>query len=210
MIYLDDLLILGATEQAARHQLATALNLLESLGFVTYIGKSVLSPLQKIVVSGYMYVNRFIISVPLPSPGQSQKYPLAITVCQLAHLQGCLSSSIQVVCLGPLNYRYLQQAKIQALRSGGHYESRVLLNKETKEELQWWAKNLMNWIGRALAHPNPSMEGWGAHCNGVRTGGLWSQSEQFLHANFLKLLGGSLSLQSNALQRKKQTFTFNF
>ena len=58
------------------------------------------------------------------------------TVRQLAHLLGRLCSSVQAVFPAPLYYRYLQQAKIQALRSGGHYESRVLLNPEAIEELQ--------------------------------------------------------------------------
>lgn len=61
----------------------------------------------------------------------------------------------------------------------------------------------MAWNGRALAHPDPvmiiesdaSMEGWGAHCNGVSTGGLWSQSEQFLHINCLELLACSFEIK---------------
>ena len=57
------------------------------------------------------------------------------TVRQLAHLLGRLSSSIQAVFPAPLYYRYLQQAKIQVLRSGGHNESQVFLNQEAKEEL---------------------------------------------------------------------------
>lgn len=79
------------------------------------------------------------------------------TVRQLAYLLGRLSSSIQAVFPAPLYYRYLQQAKIQALHSGGHYEFQVFLNQEAIEELQWWAENLMAWNGRALAHPDPSM-----------------------------------------------------
>ena len=124
------------------------------------------------------------------------------TVRQLAHLLGRLSSSIQAVFPAPLYYHYLQQAKIQALQLGGHYESQVFLNQEAIEELQWWAENLMAWNGRALAHPDPNMviesdpskEGCSAHCNGVSTGGLWSQSEQFLHINCLELLAGSFAI----------------
>ena len=41
------------------------------------------------------------------------------TVRQLAHLLGRLSSFIQAVFPVPIYYRYLQQAKIQALHSGG-------------------------------------------------------------------------------------------
>ena len=41
----------------------------------------------------------------------------------------------------------------------------------------------------------PRGEGWGAHCNGLSTGGLWSQSEQFLHINCLELLAGSFAIK---------------
>lgn len=59
-------------------------------------------------------------------------------------------------------------------------------------------ENLMAWNRSALAYPDPNMvmesdtskEGWGAHCNGASKGGLWSQSEQFLHINCLELLAG--------------------
>ena len=78
------------------------------------------------------------------------------TVQQLAHLLGRLSSSrsIQAVFPAPLYYRYLQQAKIQALRSGGHYESQVFLNQEAIEELQWRAEPYgLEWEGPCPPRP---------------------------------------------------------
>ena len=40
------------------------------------------------------------------------------------------------------------------------------------------------------------MRGWGTVCQGVKTGGLWSQMEQKLHINCLELLGGSFAVKS--------------
>ena len=210
IIYLDDLLILADSEQTARLHLATAQNLLENLGFVINLKKSVLSPVQKIEFLG-MTVDSLTLCLALPRDkirGIRRECESLIanpmtTVRQLAHLIGRLSSSIQAVFPAPLYYRYLQQTKIQALRSGGHYESQVVLNQEAIKELQWRAENLMAWNGRALAQPDPSIviesdaskEGWGAHCNGLSTGGLWSQSEQFLHINCLELLAGSFAIK---------------
>ena len=210
IIYLDDVLILADSEQTARLHLATAQNLLENLGFVINLKKSVLSPVQKIEFLG-MTVDSLTLCLALPRDkvrGIRRECESLIanpttTVRQLAHLLGRLSSSIQTVFPAPLYYRYLQQAKIQALRSGGHYESQVVLNQEAIEELQWWAENLMAWNGRALAQEDHSIiiesdasrEGWGAHCNGLSTGGLWSQSEQFLHINCLELLAGSFAIK---------------
>ena len=74
------------------------------------------------------------------------------TVRQLAHLLGRLSSSIQAVFPALLYYRYLQQAKIQALRSGGHYESQVVLNQEAIEELDR-EPNGLEWEGTSSTRP---------------------------------------------------------
>jgi len=41
---------------------------------------------------------------------------------------------------------------------------------------------------------------WGAHCNGVVTGGPWSQSEIDFHINHLELLAAFYALQSFVLQ----------
>ena len=58
--------------------------------------------------------------------------------------------------------------------------------------------------GRAILSSPPdlvietdaSKVGWGAVCQGVRTGGLWSQMEKKLHINCLELLAGSIAVKS--------------
>ena len=154
----------------------------------------------------------FVKALPSSSQGQSQEYSQGVRVfdCKSHYNSAPISTSPRSSELfhsssvpAPLYYNYLQQAKIQALRSESHYESQVVLNQEAIKELQWWAENLMAWNGRALAQPDPSIiiesdasrEGWGAHCNGLSTGCLWSQSEQFLHINCLELLAGSFAIK---------------
>ena len=41
-----------------------------------------------------------------------------------------------------------------------------------------------------------SLQGWGAVCNGTRTGGPWSQLEKQMHINCLELLVASEALKS--------------
>jgi len=41
-----------------------------------------------------------------------------------------------------------------------------------------------------------SMQGWGAVCAGVRTGGLWSQTERDHHINYLELLAATLAVKA--------------
>ena len=84
--------------------------------------KSVLAPVQRIQFLG-LSVDSVTLCLALPRDkvGSIRREceglianPVA-TVRQLAHLLGWLSSSIQAVLPAPLYYRYLQQAKIQAL-----------------------------------------------------------------------------------------------
>ena len=74
-----------------------------------------------------------------------------------------------------------------------NYESEVQLSIEAREEQVWWRDSLMDWNRKALVNGDPDLTierdasplGWGAVCNGVRTGGLWPQSERLLHINCL-------------------------
>ena len=46
-----------------------------------------------------------------------------------------------------------------------------------------------------IIETDASKVGWGAHCNGVGTGGLRTQSEQFLHIHCLELLAGFFAIK---------------
>ena len=69
-------------------------------------------------------------------------------------------------------------------------------NYSKRGELQWWIKNLTYFNGRYLIQAKPriliqtdaSMEGWGANCIGIETGGKWSVQDRKLHVNILELL----------------------
>ena len=61
-----------------------------------------------------------------------------------------MSSTIQAVLPAQINFRYLQQQQIQALKTQGPYYKKVILNRNSKEELQWWIKNLKFCSGRYL------------------------------------------------------------
>ena len=73
------------------------------------------------------------------------------------------------------------------------------------EELQWWLEQLAIWNDRDIHQPPPdlvietdaSLIGWGAICQGVQTGGLWSQEEQLEHINVLELTAGMFAVQAS-------------
>ena len=65
VLYLDDMLILAQTREMTRECLATALELLLSLGFIINLKKSVLNPTQKIEFLGFQIDSqRMTISLP--------------------------------------------------------------------------------------------------------------------------------------------------
>ena len=41
-----------------------------------------------------------------------------------------------------------------------------------------------------------SLQGWGAVCDGTRTGGPWSHAEQEMHINCLELLAATLAVKA--------------
>lgn len=49
-----------------------------------------------------------------------------------------------------------------------------------------------------IVETDASMQGWGAVCKGVRTGGPWSQIEQEHHINYLELLAAMFAVKAFA------------
>ena len=183
--YLDGFLIMEETRQLALQHAATTLNLLEGLGFVVNYPKSLLIPSQEIEFLGYI-VNSLNLSLSLPKDKikkvrQSCQKLLdnpVIIVRKLAKFLGLLSASIQAVFPAPLHYRYLQHAKNSVLKQQKSYEALVNLDPEAVQEVQWWRENLTAWNEKALLHQSTdltsetdaSLQGWGAHCQGISTG----------------------------------------
>lgn len=119
-----------------------------------------------------------------------------ISARQLAHMIGVFSSTIPAMFTAPLHYRELQSLKHQALQSGG-YSSLVTLSEGAKNDLEWWISNLDKMNGQPIHQDLPaliittdaSLFGWGAHCQGCKIGGPWSEEEKSHHINYLELLG---------------------
>ena len=216
IIYLDDLLFMYATQEGLREDMATARYLLENLGFVINLEKSVFVPTQKLEFLGFV-INTIDMILVLPDDKVKSIKSLCrtllgqqlVSVRDLSQLIGKLTASIQAVFPAPFHYRHLQHLKNQGLAKGSGYDSCLPLSREAREEIQWWLVDLEAWNGRAILSSPPdlvietdvSKVGWGAVCQGVRSGGLWSQMEKKLHINCLELLAGSFAVKSFAKNR---------
>ena len=111
--------------------------------------KSILNPVQEIEFLG-LTVNSVKMTLSLPEQRikriQDQCQDLHVkgfvTVLELTKLIGLLASTIQAVLLAQLNFRYLQQQQINALKPNGSYQQALSFNKESRKELQWWIQIL--------------------------------------------------------------------
>lgn len=106
-----------------------------------------------------------------------------LSIRQLSQLLGKLHTASQAILSAPVRYRQLQQLKIWSFRRSRSFDTLVTLDQDVKEELLWWRDQLKTWNGKDIVPPNPDMVietdtstmGLGAVCQGVRTGGPWSQ-----------------------------------
>ena len=192
IIFLDDILLVASTPEELRRMRDTTIFLLQSLGFLINVKKSVFEPTQKIEFLG-MVVDSVEMTLSLPEEKviarrkqcsemlEREKVPLR----ELSKLVGRLSASMLAILPAPLQYRGLQRQQIFELKEQGSYDHLVELTVEVKEEINWWLCNLDLYNGRSLITPPPqiviqtdaSKTGWGAACRNLRTGGPWSQEE---------------------------------
>lgn len=211
IIYLDDCIILAATAQEAEMARDTLIFILQHLGFSINFQKSILNPTHVIQFLG-VEVDSMNLKLSLPqekvdkiiSQCKSLLSVPKVSVRELMKLIGRLSSTAIAVLPAPLQYRAMQRQQIQELSSSRNYDSLIILTKEVKNELNWWCLNLQLSNGRLLVSPPPqlilssdaSLQGWGAYCNGQRTGGQWSAREKELHINVLELKAAKLAILS--------------
>jgi len=211
IMYLDDMLLMAQSKDELEEQLEQIQILLEGLGFVINRKKSHLHPTQSIQFLGFL-VNSEEMSVKLTEERvaeittQCRRIQRAgsLSVRQLARLIGKMTATIPAVYPAPLWYRELQRLKNQTLQISQSFEATVMLSQEALSELEWWATSMNLLNGKTIQPQEPSlvietdasMLGWGAVCSGVRTGGLWSQTEARNHINYLELLAATLAVKA--------------
>ena len=203
VVYIDDILVLADTPVALREHVLALWYLLENLGFILSQKKCQLAPTQTIEFLGFI-VNSRMMELKLPAE-KSKKIRLEarklleapqIQARDLSRLIGKMSAAMRGIPPAPLFYRTLQAELAQALAHHDQdYNASLVLTREAKEELQWWIDHLLQWNGKALISPKPtvtittdaSLTGWGATCQESRTGGPWSFLEAQEHINWLEL-----------------------
>ena len=125
-----------------------------------------------------------------------------IIIVDLTKLIGKLGSTAQAILPAQIQVRYLQGFQIQALKLSKCYHVKVHIDQVAKEELFWWIENLRLYNGKSLIllpadlgiSTDASTKGWVATCQGISTGGPWSEEEQKAHINILELKAVHLAI----------------
>lgn len=211
IIFIDDILVIGATAKECSTNVSMIIELLESLGFLINYEKSSLKPSQSVLYLGFI-----ISSVPgtlsLPE-AKVNKIILAcqnllklkqVTLCDIAHVTGLLVSAFPAVRYLELYYKSIEYCKSHELHLGGSFDDVVCLSNQARHDLKWVICNIRLHNGKSyrelpidlVIECDASNTGWGAACNGVKAYGDWSREESDQHINFKELQAAFFAVQS--------------
>ena len=107
----------------------------------------------------------------------------------------------------PLHHRGFQQQHIRSVHKYGMpiRRKQIILTAESLENLQWWTSPkpvqenstpIVEPVSNITIQTDASCLGWGAVCQGTKTGGHWNKEEQQAHINILELKAAYLAIQS--------------
>ena len=214
IIYMDDMLIMGNTLSEIHTARDTTIYLLQSLEFVINFKKSILTPSQSLEFLGVI-VDSLSMTLRIPQEKTMELRKICtetltsknISLRKLAKIIGKLQATAPAFTWAPLQIRHLQQVLITGTRKGNSYETKTVITREAKIELEWWIKNINLQNGNPILVNPPEMYmstdaakgtsgGWGAECQGQSTGGPWTMEEKKLHINVLELLAAELGLKT--------------
>ena len=218
LIYLDDMLILHQEKTILQQLVGIVIQFFQSLALIVNREKSVLDPTQALEFLGFT-IRTLPMTIHLPKEKlrkikQEAQTLLAqemVTIKDLASFIGKISASSRAIRIAPLHYRSLQKMVNSVVPY--HYSNNEIRRKysmslpltpEAQDDLQWWTNQLKQFNTAPIQSPTPNLiiesdasnMGWGAACQGARTGGLWSKQEALHHINYLELLAEFLALKS--------------
>ena len=219
IIYLDDMLLLHQDRDQLQQVTQLTCQLLESLGLMVNLKKSILTPTQELEFLGFhlcsVTMRLLIPSEKLRKIQQDARHLRdreSVSVREIARFVGKATATMRAIPLAPLRYRALQLLMNSVLplnytqeEISTKYETVVTLTTATKKDLEWWIDLKKAPLGAPVYHPDPkitihsdaSNKGWGAVLNGQsQTGGLWSPEEATHHINYLELLAAFLAIKA--------------
>ena len=200
--YIDDLLIVAESEEAARRNTTITVSLLEELGWLLNKRKSNLAPRQCLVFLGatlnlelgmaFPSEPRIDTMIRLASHLQVAKLATARTWLQLL---GNMASLVDVLKLCRLRMRPIQVFLREFYKPAQDPLSKQIQTlQEVVPFLAWWATRENIITGRPFKDRRPrtsittdaSLTGWGATWENQTVQGVWTPEESRQHINLLE------------------------
>ncbi|XP_050292960.1 uncharacterized protein LOC126733621 isoform X1 [Anthonomus grandis grandis] len=210
IFYLDDILLLADSKSQCIKNIKTTTQLLENLGFIININKSVLQPEQTINFFGFSF-NSASLKISLPEKNiysikqkiKQFKRKIQCTVRVFAQLLGKLVASCPATKYGFAHLKILEIIKHSAIRSDyQNYNKKMEICDSIRNELSWWENN----IGKGQdikphqfkleIFSDASPTGWGAFCGKNTFHGFWDKNESQMHINYLEIKAAYYALSS--------------
>ena len=210
-IYIDDMLILNSQREGALRDASLMIHLLENLGFIVNMEKSILFPSQEMGFLGVL-ISSVHMSFSLPdrkvlnlqNECRRRLSSKIASQSDLAHLISKMIAAKAAVFQAPIHYRALQHQKNSLDFQRVPLHQKVILDVEALLDLEWWVNNLPTantrpvkpLLPNILIQSDASGSGRGAVCNRIETRGTWSLDEFSLHINCLELLAATYAIKA--------------
>lgn len=199
--WIDDFLITSSSSMLCLEHASRTVRTFEELGFLPNVGKSQLTPVQRICHLGLVWDSlEYSVSVPTDKiTGVRSKCLVAVFNRVSVRFLSSVLGSIEYFRWGyphaALHYRRLQRFVIRCLERGCSYDSYVYASADARIDLAWWSKVGVSLPSRPLSPfyadyefcSDASQTGWGCWTSDGREAcGPWSDSESLLHSNVLE------------------------
>ena len=181
---------MNSTLDGARKDIMILKSILDNLGFLINMEKSIFVPVQIIEFLGIIVDStnmRFLLLdekvVVIQKECRHLVSSQVTSLSQLSHIIGKLTSCKTAVLQAPLHYRGIQHLKNSNMFPQVVNNLNIPLDPYALEDLRWWVDNLYLANGRPIRDSLPylmiqsdaSNSGWGAVSNGVNTRGTWTR-----------------------------------
>ena len=210
-VYIDDSCLQGSTFEECQRNIWSTVKLIDSLGFIVHLQKSVLIPTKRITFLGFLLCSESM-TVRLTQERVKELLDCCSTILgkskcpirQFAKMIGKMVAAESRVEYAPLYYKPLEKIKDLNLRKNKDDFDRLMrISRNVGIVIKWWLTNLtssfkpiMRKAPEFSLYTDASLEAWGAYnkTSGIKTGGRWSVKEQGTRINILELKACQLAL----------------
>uniref|UniRef100_A0A8D8QUR0 Enzymatic polyprotein n=1 Tax=Cacopsylla melanoneura TaxID=428564 RepID=A0A8D8QUR0_9HEMI len=210
VVYLDDFLLASQDPQLLLSQTNSAIDILQSLGWIINFKKSQLTPIQVLQFLGIMWNPSLDVKyLPQGKRNLIQEYLVKVVTSGLwswkiaMKIIGFLSFAAFVIPFGRIHYRRIQWGCRHLPRS--QPLKLFSIPEVTLVQIQWWLPALHR-VSHIFAR-NPEVfittdasdSGWGVLMNDRTSMGTWSAAQEIWHINVKELFAVRKALELNLL-----------